>query len=55
LTEKGEKEMATNASREAVGLEEQYSLAKILGIWAAANLRSAALLTSNLSDRQGGS
>ena len=30
--------MTTNASQKAVGTEEQYSLAKILGIWAAAAL-----------------
>ena len=30
--------MTMNASREAVGTEEQYSLAKILGLWAAASL-----------------
>ena len=35
--------MATNASQQAVGTEEQYSLAKILGIWVAAALPMAIL------------
>jgi membrane protease YdiL (CAAX protease family) len=35
--------MTTDASRKAVGTEEQYSLAKILGIWAAVALPMAIL------------
>jgi hypothetical protein len=35
--------MTTNASQKTVGTEEQYSLAKILGIWAAAALPMAVL------------
>jgi hypothetical protein len=35
--------MTTNASQKAVGTKDQYSLAKILGIWAAATLPMAIL------------
>jgi hypothetical protein len=35
--------MASNAPEEALGKEEQYSLAKILGIWAAVAVPMAIL------------
>jgi hypothetical protein len=35
--------MTTNASQRAVGTQDQYSLVKILGIWAAATLPTAIL------------
>jgi hypothetical protein len=41
--EKENSVMTTNASQKAVGTKDQYSLAKILGIWAAATLPMAIL------------
>jgi hypothetical protein len=35
--------MTTNVSQDAVGTEEQYSLAKILGIWAIVSVPMALL------------